>query len=102
MQATAARAVEATAMNAVSSRSHSVFMLSVRGMHAASATLLEGALNLVDLAGRRAIFYSLFPRDLFLVVRASVLQRPVQGHARPVDLTGRRSINMAKINMGNT
>ncbi|KAK9792707.1 hypothetical protein WJX73_008450 [Symbiochloris irregularis] len=46
-----ARAVEATAMNAESSRSHSVFMLHITGRHAASDTCLQGALNLVDLAG---------------------------------------------------
>lgn len=51
-KAAQARACEATAMNAVSSRSHSVFMLNITGKHAASATTLRGALNLVDLAGR--------------------------------------------------
>ena len=51
-RAAAARAVEATAMNAVSSRSHSVFMLYICGHHAGSATHLLGGLNLVDLAGR--------------------------------------------------
>eukprot|EP00887_Chlorella_sp_A99_P002597 scaffold6.g2597.t1 len=57
-RAAAARAVEATAMNATSSRSHSVFMLYVTGRHEASGTLLQargergpGSLNLVDLAG---------------------------------------------------
>lgn len=53
-KAAQARACEATAMNAVSSRSHSVFMLNITGRHAASATTLRGALNLVDLAGRCA------------------------------------------------
>lgn len=53
-KAAQARACEATAMNAVSSRSHSVFMLNITGKHAASATCLRGALNLVDLAGRCA------------------------------------------------
>lgn len=51
-KAATARAVESTAMNAVSSRSHSIFMLNITGRHAASATTLRGALNLVDLAGR--------------------------------------------------
>ena len=51
-RAKGARAVEATAMNAESSRSHSVFMLHISGRHAASDTCLHGALNLVDLAGR--------------------------------------------------
>ena len=53
-RAAAARACEATAMNAASSRSHSVFMLNIAGAHAASGARLQGALNLVDLAGRRA------------------------------------------------
>ncbi|PRW56860.1 P-loop containing nucleoside triphosphate hydrolase [Chlorella sorokiniana] len=50
-KAAAARVVEATAMNAVSSRSHSVFMLYITGRHEASSTVLQGSLNLVDLAG---------------------------------------------------
>jgi hypothetical protein len=53
-KAAQARACEATAMNVTSSRSHSVFMLNITGRHAASATCLRGALNLVDLAGRSA------------------------------------------------
>ena len=53
------RAVEATAMNAESSRSHSVFMLHITGQHAGSNTHLQGALNLVDLAGRQATDSSL-------------------------------------------
>jgi hypothetical protein len=39
-------------MNAVSSRSHSVFMLYITGQHEASGTVLQGSLNLIDLAGR--------------------------------------------------
>ena len=54
-RAAAARACEATAMNSASSRSHSVFMLNIAGAHAASGAQLQGALNLVDLAGRRAL-----------------------------------------------
>lgn len=50
-RAAAARAVESTAMNAVSSRSHSVFMLYITGKHEATGTFLQGSLNLVDLAG---------------------------------------------------
>ena len=50
-RAASARAVEATAMNAVSSRSHSVFMLYITGRHEVTGTLLQGSLNLVDLAG---------------------------------------------------
>ncbi|DBA96427.1 TPA: Nucleolar protein 58, variant 2 [Trebouxia sp. C0004] len=50
-KAAAARAVESTAMNAVSSRSHSVFTLYITGRHEASGQRLQGALNLVDLAG---------------------------------------------------
>ena len=51
-RAAGSRAVEATAMNAESSRSHSVFMLHIQGRHAGTNTCLQGALNLVDLAGR--------------------------------------------------
>lgn len=50
-QAAAARACESTAMNATSSRSHSVFMLYITGRHENSGALLQGSLNLVDLAG---------------------------------------------------
>lgn len=50
-RAGAARRTESTAMNAVSSRSHAVFILYVTGRHEASGTLLRGSLNLVDLAG---------------------------------------------------
>ena len=53
-KAAAARAVESTAMNAVSSRSHSVFTLYITGRHETSGQSLQGALNLVDLAGRFA------------------------------------------------
>lgn len=51
-KASAARACNSTAMNSVSSRSHSVFMLNITGQHAPSGTALTGALCLVDLAGR--------------------------------------------------
>lgn len=53
-RAAGARACEATAMNAASSRSHSVFLLNICGRHAGSGARLQGALNLVDLAGRCA------------------------------------------------
>ena len=45
------RAVAATDMNEVSSRSHCVFTLSIRGSHARRGIAVTGALNLVDLAG---------------------------------------------------
>jgi len=45
------RTVASTAMNEVSSRSHSVFTLYIRGVHAVKAVAVEGTLNLVDLAG---------------------------------------------------
>jgi hypothetical protein len=51
-RAAEARACEATAMNAVSSRSHCVFMLYIAASHAATNTHLSGSLCLVDLAGR--------------------------------------------------
>ena len=54
-RAAAARAVEATQMNAVSSRSHTIFMLYITGEHAASGSKLAGCLNLVDLAGSERV-----------------------------------------------
>jgi len=53
-RASDARACAETAMNSTSSRSHCVFMLYIRGLHAASGTRLAGCLCLVDLAGRCA------------------------------------------------
>lgn len=50
-RAAAARSCESTAMNASSSRSHSIFMLYISGAHAPSGTTLQGCLCLVDLAG---------------------------------------------------
>jgi kinesin family protein C1 len=50
-RAAASRAVECTAMNSTSSRSHSIFMLYISGCHEATETVLKGSLNLVDLAG---------------------------------------------------
>jgi len=46
-----ARSVASTKMNAQSSRSHSVFMLHLRGQNEDDGTVVEGALNLCDLAG---------------------------------------------------
>ena len=46
-----ARSVASTKMNAVSSRSHSVFMLHLNGINEENGTVVEGALNLCDLAG---------------------------------------------------
>jgi kinesin family protein C1 len=54
-RAAAARAVEATQMNAVSSRSHTIFMLYITGEHEASGSRLTGCLNLVDLAGSERV-----------------------------------------------
>lgn len=45
------RSVASTKMNAQSSRSHSVFMLNLRGYNADTGAEVEGALNLCDLAG---------------------------------------------------
>lgn len=50
-RAAAARSTDATNMNAVSSRSHSVFSLHITGTHAESGEALRGSLHLVDLAG---------------------------------------------------
>jgi len=46
-----ARSVATTKMNAQSSRSHSVFMLHLYGNNEESGTVVQGALNLCDLAG---------------------------------------------------
>ncbi|CAM9553098.1 unnamed protein product, partial [Sphacelaria rigidula] len=46
-----ARSVASTAMNAQSSRSHSVFTLWLSGTDASTGTTLKGVLHLVDLAG---------------------------------------------------
>jgi kinesin family member C1 len=45
------RSVASTKMNSVSSRSHSVFMLKLRGYNEESGAEVHGALNLCDLAG---------------------------------------------------
>ena len=42
-------------MNAVSSRSHTIFMLYITGEHEASGSRLTGCLNLVDLAGSERV-----------------------------------------------
>ena len=54
-RASNARAVEATQMNAVSSRSHTIFMLYITGEHVGSGSKLHGCLNLVDLAGSERV-----------------------------------------------
>ena len=54
-RAAASRKVEATQMNAQNSRSHTLFMLYVTGVHADSGQKLEGFLCLVDLAGSERI-----------------------------------------------
>jgi kinesin family protein C1 len=46
-----ARSVASTKMNAQSSRSHSVFMLHIRGSNVDSGAEVQGCLNLCDLAG---------------------------------------------------
>ena len=46
-----ARSVASTKMNAVSSRSHSVFMLHLNGSNDETGAVVNGALNLCDLAG---------------------------------------------------
>ena len=45
------RSVACTKMNSQSSRSHSVFMLHLRGYNEDSGAVVQGALNLCDLAG---------------------------------------------------
>lgn len=58
-RASEARSCAETAMNASSSRSHVVFMLYVKGRHAASGAALAGCLCLVDLAGSERLDRSL-------------------------------------------
>lgn len=50
-RAARARSTDATAMNAESSRSHSVFTLHITGRNEAGDCRLLGSLSLVDLAG---------------------------------------------------
>lgn len=45
------RSVACTKMNSQSSRSHSVFILHLRGVNSESGAIVQGALNLCDLAG---------------------------------------------------
>ena len=45
------RSVACTKMNSASSRSHSVFMLHLSGVNEENGTMVQGALNLCDLAG---------------------------------------------------
>eukprot|EP00747_Dinoflagellata_sp_TGD_P164390 gnl/TRDRNA2_/TRDRNA2_184268_c0_seq1.p1 gnl/TRDRNA2_/TRDRNA2_184268_c0~~gnl/TRDRNA2_/TRDRNA2_184268_c0_seq1.p1 ORF type:complete len:1175 (+),score=317.96 gnl/TRDRNA2_/TRDRNA2_184268_c0_seq1:73-3597(+) len=52
------RAVGATDMNEISSRSHSVFALYLRGLNKESKCELHGALHLVDLAGSERLIKS--------------------------------------------
>jgi len=49
------RSVAKTDMNEVSSRSHSVFTLHIRGEHEAKSAVLRGTLNLCDLAGSERV-----------------------------------------------
>ena len=51
-----ARSVATTKMNAQSSRSHSVFMLHLYGVNDDTGTIVEGSLNLCDLAVSTSIF----------------------------------------------
>ncbi|GBG29989.1 Kinesin, putative [Hondaea fermentalgiana] len=57
-QANSVRAVSATSCNERSSRSHSVFTLTVQAEHKASGEKLRGVLNLVDLAGSERLAQS--------------------------------------------
>jgi len=59
-----ARSVAKTDMNAQSSRSHSVFMLHLRGYNADTDSVVEGALNLCDLAGSERLDRSGAASDL--------------------------------------
>ena len=57
-QASHNRSVGVTAMNSRSSRSHSVFTLRLRGENASQGTVLNGVLNLIDLAGSERLAQS--------------------------------------------
>ena len=52
------RSVGVTAMNSRSSRSHSVFTLRLQGTNASQGTVLDGVLNLIDLAGSERLTQS--------------------------------------------
>jgi len=54
-QGTAARAVSATKMNTESSRSHSIFMVTVQQRHTETGASKSGTLYLVDLAGSEKV-----------------------------------------------
>mmetsp|Transcript_5184 Transcript_5184/g.14966 ORF Transcript_5184/g.14966 Transcript_5184/m.14966 type:complete len:1150 (-) Transcript_5184:37-3486(-) len=53
-----ARSVTVTKMNETSSRSHSVFMLDILGFNADTGTIVNGSLNLCDLAGSERLHRS--------------------------------------------
>ncbi|KAK9468689.1 P-loop containing nucleoside triphosphate hydrolase protein [Lipomyces arxii] len=52
------RSVAATAANERSSRSHSVFILTIRGYNSSTSEKCEGTLNLIDLAGSERLMHS--------------------------------------------
>ncbi|GEQ70006.1 hypothetical protein JCM33374_g3682 [Metschnikowia sp. JCM 33374] len=54
-QATRKRSTASTVSNTRSSRSHSVYILNIRGTHQSSGQSCEGTLNLVDLAGSERV-----------------------------------------------
>lgn len=89
-RAAEARACEATAMNAVSSRSHCVFMLYIAASHAATNTHLTGSLCLVDLAGRWVLLAHLATKPIAACscelqcasFGSSTQRKPAIGHLR--------------------
>jgi kinesin family protein C1 len=57
-RASKTRSVAATQANERSSRSHSVFILKLRGVNSVTGERSEGTLNLVDLAGSERLAHS--------------------------------------------
>lgn len=68
------RKVSCTSMNQASSRSHSIFVLSIRGIDLHSQTEVYSKINLVDLAGS---------------------ERVSKSHAEGIVLTEAKSINLS-------
>ncbi|KAA0151528.1 hypothetical protein FNF29_04451 [Cafeteria roenbergensis] len=73
--AAAVRSTASTAMNATSSRSHSVFTLRIACSHAESGLSRSGVLNLVDLAGSERILRSGAADDAQLKREATAINK---------------------------
>ena len=82
------RAVAATQMNERSSRSHSVFMLRVRGAHAATGETTDATLNLVDLAGSERLAASGSAADPTRLKEAQSINRSLSSLADVIGALG--------------